>query len=343
LAASYLRLVKYSLALVLVTHPQHHLASYFGDEALRRLNSIAEIQLNAEATDLSGQALIEAAQECDVVIAYRQTPFEQSVLQALPKLKAVVRCAVDIRTIDVAAASACGILVTQASPGFQAAVSEWIVGVMIDLSRGISNARAQYQQQGTATASMGRELRGATLGIIGYGEISRYLCPVAHALGMRIVVTDPFQRVQDSRITQANLFDVVKQSDYLVCLATANAQTENLIDANCFAQMKRGSFFINASRGNLLGEAALLAALESGHVAGAAIDVGRAADQMPSPALASHALVIATPHIGGLTPTAIEHQALETVAQTAEILKGRVPKGSVNAQFASRLTSNLAG
>jgi D-3-phosphoglycerate dehydrogenase / 2-oxoglutarate reductase len=331
------------LALVLVTHPQHRLASYFGDEALSRLKSIAEVRLNIEAFDLSGQTLIDAAQECDVIIAYRQTPFEQQVLQALPKLKAIVRCAVDIRTIDVAAASACGILVTQASPGFQAAVSAWIVGVMIDLSRGISKARAQYRQYGEATASLGRELRGATLGIIGYGEISRYLCPIAQALGMRIVVTDPFQTVNDSRITQANLVDVVKQADYLVCLATANAQTENLIDANCLAQMKRGAFFINASRGNLLDEAALIAALESGHIAGAALDVGRAADQMPSQALASHALVIATPHIGGLTPSAIEHQALETVAQTTEVLKGRAPKGSVNAQFATRLKRLLAG
>jgi D-3-phosphoglycerate dehydrogenase len=100
--------------------------------------------------------------------------------------------------------------------------------------------------------------------------------------------------------------------------------------------MKPGAFFINASRGNLVDEAALLAALDSGHVGGCALDVGRAPDQMPSPELARHPHVIATPHVAGLTPEAIEHQSLETVAQVAEIIKGRVPKGAVNAQHWTR-------
>jgi D-3-phosphoglycerate dehydrogenase len=82
---------------------------------------------------------------------------------------------------------------------------------------------------------------------------------------------------------------------------------------------------------------ALLDALDRGHVAGCAMDVGRAPDQMPTPSLAAHARVIATPHVAGLTPQSIEHQSLETVAQVAEILKGNAPKGSVNADRASRL------
>ena len=98
-----------------------------------------------------------------------------------------------------------------------------------------------------------------------------------------------------------------------------------------------GAFFINASRGNLVDEAALLQALDSGHVAGCALDVGRAPDQMPSSALARHRLVIATPHIGGLTPQAIQHQSMETAQQVAELAAGRVPAGAVNPRQASRL------
>jgi D-3-phosphoglycerate dehydrogenase len=101
--------------------------------------------------------------------------------------------------------------------------------------------------------------------------------------------------------------------------------------------MKPTGFFINASRGELVDEAALADALDAGRVAGCALDVGRAPDQMPTPALARHPKVLATPHVGGLTPPAVAHQALETVSQVAEILKGRDPAGAVNVNHAWRL------
>jgi D-3-phosphoglycerate dehydrogenase len=100
--------------------------------------------------------------------------------------------------------------------------------------------------------------------------------------------------------------------------------------------MKPGAFFVIAARGNLVDEAALLAALDRGQLCGCALDVGRAGDQMPSPALARHARVIATPHVGGLTPQAIEHQAMETVAQVQALLSGRMPQGAVNPEHALR-------
>ena len=103
------------------------------------------------------------------------------------------------------------------------------------------------------------------------------------------------------------------------------------MDAAAFARMKRGALFLNPSRGNLVDEAALLAALDSGQVAGAAMDVGRAPDQMPTPSLAAHPKVVATPHIGGLTPAAIEHQAFDTVRQVTALAAGRLPDHAVNA------------
>nr|WP_305347912.1 NAD(P)-dependent oxidoreductase [Polaromonas sp.] len=325
------------LPTVLVTHPVPRLAMYLGERALAQLQQVAQVRLNPLDNDLAGDALVRAAQGCDVVLAYRQTPVSAAVFGALPQLRAVVRCAMDIRTIDVAAASMHGVLVTQASAGFMASVSEWVLGVMIDLSRGISASTLQYQSGHEASVRMGRELRGATLGVIGYGQISRYLCPLALALGMRVVVADPLAQADLAGISQVSLDELLVTSDHVVCLAPANAATENLMNATAFATMKQGAFFINASRGNLVDEAALLAALDAGHLAGAAVDVGRAPDQMPSPAVARHAKVIATPHIGGLTPAAIEHQALEAVAQTVAILQGRIPQGAVNAAQATRM------
>jgi D-3-phosphoglycerate dehydrogenase len=222
--------------------------------------------------------------------------------------------------------------VTQASAGFVPAVSELVVGLMVDLSRGISRAAADYHAGRVPPARMGRELRASTLGIIGVGAIGRELARVAQALGMRVLLNDPY--VKD--LEQVPLGELLAQSDYVVPLAVATPETENLMDEGAFAQMKPGAFFINVSRGNLVDEAALAQALDSGRIAGCALDVGRAPDQMPTPALAARPDVIATPHTAGLTQAAIEHQSLETVAQAGEILKGRAPKGAVNAQHWTR-------
>jgi D-3-phosphoglycerate dehydrogenase len=127
------------------------------------------------------------------------------------------------------------------------------------------------------------------------------------------------------------------ESDFVVPLAVASEETENLIGAAALARMKPTTWLINASRGNLVDEAALAEALDARGIAGAVLDVGRAPDQMPSPHLARRADVIATPHIAGLTPEAIEHQAVETAHQAAALIRGEIPPGAVNADKATKL------
>jgi D-3-phosphoglycerate dehydrogenase len=229
------------------------------------------------------------------------------------------------------------VLVTQASAGFMASVAELLIGFMVDLGRGVSRATADYHAGRQPVVAMGRQLAGSTAGVIGYGRISRYICPILRALGMRVLVADPHVGDVAAELEHVALERLLGEADFVVCLAIAVPETENLIDAAAFARMKPGAFFINGSRGNLVDEAALAAALDRGHLAGAAMDVGRASDQMPSPALAGRADVIATPHIGGLTPEAAEHQALETARQVAAIAVGRAPEGAVNAAAAHRL------
>lgn len=324
------------MATVLVTHPASRLPTYFGERALSQLRKLAQVRLNPSEQDWQGADLVAAAQGCDIIIAYRQTPFDAAVIDALPQLWAVCRCAMDIRTIDVAAASRQGVMVTRASAGFGTAVTEWVMGVLIDAVRHISAARLEYQAGSAAQALMGRELRGATLGVVGYGHIGRQVCALGQAFGMQVLAHDPHVQAADRGVSWVSWERLLNASDHVVCLAPATAETENLFNANAFAQMKPGAWFINAARGNLVDEDALMHALDHGHLAGAALDVGRGPDQTPSLALARHPKVIATPHIGGLTPAATEHQALETVAQTHALLQGLIPTGAVNAEHARR-------
>jgi D-3-phosphoglycerate dehydrogenase len=325
------------VASIFLTHPPEALANYYGERAVAGLKALGEVRFNTAGRELSQAELAAAARGCEVIVSYRQTPGTAALFRACPALVAFSRCAIDIRNVDVAAASAEGILVTQASAGFVASVSEWVIGAMVDLGRNLTASTLTYRAGQVPKAPMGRQLEGSTLGILGYGQIGQRLADLAVALRMRVLVYDPFKSVESRGIEQCELPQALAESDFVVCLVVANEATENLMNASAFAQMKRGAYFINASRGNLVDEAALRAALDSGHLAGCAMDVGRAPDQMPTPELARHPKVIATPHSAGLTLPAIEHQSLETVAQVAEILKGRAPKGSVNADRATRL------
>lgn len=317
---------------VLLTHPQDKLELYFGAAALHDLRQLADVRLNPSPRELALDELVAAAQGCDALIAYRQTPGPRALFDALPGLRAFLRCAVDIRSVDVEAASEHGVLVTQASAGYAPAVCEWIVGAMVCLLRGL------HRYRGEAPAPfMGRELRGSVLGVIGHGRIGRPLAELARAFGMAVLVHAPEPVAAQDGLRPVALHELLAGSDVVVCLAAATPRTDRLMDAAAFSAMKRGACFINASRGELVDDAALLRALDEGRLAGCALDVGRGPDQTPAADLARHPLVLATPHIGGLTREAVEHQAFETVEQLRSLIGGELPQGAVNAARARRL------
>jgi D-3-phosphoglycerate dehydrogenase / 2-oxoglutarate reductase len=322
---------------IFLTHATDARAHYYGDEALARLRKLGEVRLNESAQPLSTGQLIEHARGCQVIVSDRMTEGPAAVFEQLPDLVAFVRCAVDIRNVDVGAASANGVLVTRASPGFVDSVAELAVGFMVDLARGITDATVAWRAGAEPPVRMGRQLRGSTLGIIGYGHIGTRLAQLGVALGMPVLINDPHVQVIEPELTQTDLGTLLAESDFVVVLAVATAETENLIGADELGWMKQSACLINLARGNLIDEAALEAALAEGGIAGCAMDVGRAPDQMPSAHLARLPNVIATPHIGGLVPQAIAHQALETTRQVAEIVAGRVPPGAVNPERATRL------
>ena len=179
---------------ILLTHSPETLANYYGERALAGLKALGDVILNLNDKPLEGEALVDAAADCDLIVSYRQSPGPAALFERLPRLVAFLRCAIDIRNVDVAAASRAGVLVTQASAGFVTSVSELVFGLMIDLSRGISASSAVFHAGKTPQATLGRELKGSTLGVIGYGAIGREVVRLGKAFGMNVLVNDPYSK-----------------------------------------------------------------------------------------------------------------------------------------------------
>ncbi len=325
---------------VLLTHTPDMLANYYGAGPLAALRALCDVRLNETGKVLDDPAdLARAAKGCAIIVSDRQTPAPAAFFAQAPgELAAFLRVAIDIRNIDVAAASKHGILVTHATAGFIASVAEQAIGYMIDWGRHTLDYTNEYRAGGDPVPRMGKQLSGATMGILGYGAIGEHLARLGVAFGMKVKVFDPFKAITEPGVEQASFEDVLAQSDFVVCLVIANEKTENLMNAQAFARMKKTALFVNVSRGNLVDEQALAAALDNKIIAAAAMDVGRAQDQKPSLFLAKRPDVIATPHTAGLTPDAAEHQAYDTVNQVKEILAGRMPPHAANAASAHRLS-----
>ena len=322
---------------IFLTHPPEALATFYGEKALAALKTLGAVRTNTEARELSTAELVEISRDCEIIVSFRQTPGEAALFDNAPNLAVFLRCAIDIRNIDVDAASANGILVTQAKPHFTATTAEMALALMLDIARHVTKAALEYRAGREPQIGMGRQLAGSTLGIVGYGRIARHLCGIALAMGMKVLVHDPYVKIDNAGIKPVDFETVVSQADFVLPLAAATEETENLFDEKAFASMKPSAFFINVSRGNLVDEKALEKALDERRIAGAAMDVGRGADQKPSLHLAQRHDVIATPHAGGATPESTLGQAMDTVEQVEAIIQGKIPEGAVNAEQATRL------
>ncbi|RKR04218.1 D-3-phosphoglycerate dehydrogenase [Kushneria sinocarnis] len=315
---------------ILLTHDAEALQYWYGERALAGLAQLGEPVVCPER-QWSREALLHEARDCQLIVADRATPVPAELIEAGAELRAVVRCAMDIRTIDVETASRRGVLVTHAGPGFVQAVSEWVVAQLINLARGLPDYTLAWRGGETPRPVMGRQLAGLTAGVLGLGHIGRYLTPMLRALGMQVLIHDPGVTVPPECGEAVSRETLLARADAVICLAAHTRETEGMMDHSAFAAMKPGSWFINAARGALVDERALQQALNEGPLAGAALDVGSGEGDVPAAALAAMPGVLATPHIGGMVPEAIEYQALQTVEQVRRILRGEVPDGAVNA------------
>jgi len=327
------------MARIVLTHTPVDRKDKYGDAAVSGLRALGDLVLNETDAPLSVEALIGLAADAQVIVLDRMVPGEARLFKALPKLVAVHRAAMDIRNIDLEAASEAGILVTRAGPGFIPAVTELILGQMVDLARGMSGLVADYRAGTIPPQRQGIQLAGRTAGIAGFGNLGRRLAEILKFLGMRVLVCDPKAEVP-AEFERVDLDRLAVESDFLLCLVLHSPATEKLMNAALFRKMKPGAFFLNHSRGGLVDEDDLLRALDEGWIAGAALDVGRAPpDDTPPLVLGRHPKVLATPHIGGMTPEAVTYQANDTVEQAAATLAGRMAKYALNPDRASRLAA----
>ncbi|MBC8132155.1 MAG: hypothetical protein H7X95_04175 [Deltaproteobacteria bacterium] len=256
-----------------------------------------------------------------------------AVLANPGKLKIIGRAGVGVDNIDVAAASAKDILVINTPAGNSTAAAELAVGLLFALARKIPQA-AGLMRQGIWEKKkfMGVELAGKTLGVMGLGNIGRQVAERGVGLKMRVIAHDPVlaaDAVLPPGIERVSFEDLVGRSDFLTLHVPMTKDTKNLFDAPMLAKMKKGACLVNAARGGIVNEEALLEALKSGQLGGAALDVF--AKEPPDPsALFEHENLIAVPHLGASTKEAQEKVAVELAEVFVGYLKGGVVRNAVN-------------
>lgn len=271
--------------------------------------------------------------DADGLVVRSAVQVDDGLLEHAPKLRVIGRAGVGVDNIDADAATRRGIVVMN-TPGANAiAVAELTIGLMLALARQLPKANALLHQGKWEKKSLsGAELRGKTLAVLGLGRIGLEVAQRAASFGMQIVGHDPFVSAAVARergIELVSLDQLFARADYLTLHVGLTQQTASIMNAKNLALMKKGVRLVNCARGELIDDAALLAALDSGQVAGAALDVFREEPLKDSPYF-SRENVILTPHIAGSTAEAQEAVGIQIARQVREYLKLGVVQNAVN-------------
>jgi D-3-phosphoglycerate dehydrogenase / 2-oxoglutarate reductase len=257
------------------------------------------------------------------------------LLERCPKLLLVSSNGAGYDTVDVAACTKAGILVVNQAGGNANSVAEHTIGLMLDISRRVSECdRRLRRERGFSREDiMGHELRGQVLGLVGIGHIGSRVATMAHVFDMTVLATDPYltdEEIGRRGAKAVKLEELLAQSDIVSLHCPRDKDTLKMIDARAFARMKRGAVFVTTARGGIHDEAALLEALQSGHISGAGLDVW---DKEPPPL--DHPMlkldnVVATYHTAGVTHEARRSMATFAAEQIVGVLKGGRPPRLIN-------------
>ncbi len=299
---------------------------------------------------LERDALIEIIGKYDGLAVRSATRVTEKVLAAAKGLKVIGRAGIGVDNIDCAAATAAGIIVMNTPFGNSITTAEHAITLMLALARQIPQAdRSTRAGKWEKSRFMGTEITGKTLGIIGCGNIGSIVADRAIALKMKVVAFDPFltpDRAQTIGVEKVDLDGLLARADFISLHTPLTDKTRNIIDEAALAKTKKGVRIVNCARGGLVVEAALKAALESGQVAGAALDVFES-EPAKENALFGLDNVICTPHLGASTLEAQENVAVQVAGQIADyLLTGAVTNAlnmpSISAEEAPRLKPFVA-
>lgn len=287
------------------------------------------------------EALVAALADADGLIVRSETRVDRALLSAAPKLAVVARAGVGVDAIDVEAATDAGIVVINTPAANTLSAIEQTFTLMLGSVRHLPAANAALRAgKWDRKPFIGTELANKTLGIIGLGRIGGGVALRAAAFGMKLLAHDPFISASRADALGARLIpldELLANADIVTLHVPLNNQTRGMIDAPQLKLMKPTALLVNCARGGVIDEAALLAALDAGTIAAAAIDV--VATEPPPPdgtgaALHRHPKVVATPHLGGSTHEALERIAIQLATDLATVLRGGPAAGAVNAPIA---------
>lgn len=283
------------------------ISEFIDDAAVRFLRARFDVRYEPALVD-EPQQLHAAMESADALIVRNRTQVDAALLTHAPRLRVVGRLGVGLDNIDTVACAARGIEVIPATGANAVSVAEYVLTTAMVLLRGVyaSTAEVAAGDWPRAQLSRGHEICGKTLGLVGFGSIGRLTARLAQGLGMRVVAYDPLLAADDvawreQAVARRSLEELLVEADVISLHVPLIAETRGLINASRIGSMKRGAIVINTSRGGIIDETALAAALRSGHLAGAALDVFEHEPLAAGSAWVDCPNLILTPHIAGVT------------------------------------------
>jgi len=274
-------------------------------------------------TGLTKEELLKIVDQYDGIAIRSASKITADVLKAATKLKVVGRAGIGVDNVDIPAATAAGVIVMNTPFGNSITTAEHAISLMLALARELPAANASTQAgKWEKNRFMGVEITGKVLGLIGAGNIGSIVADRAKGLKMRVIAYDPYlsaERAEDLGVEKVTLDDLLARADFITLHVPMTPETKNILSAEAIAKTKKGVRIINCARGGLIDEKALKAALDSGQVAGAALDVFET-EPAKENVLFGNEKVVATPHLGASTTEAQENVALQVAEQISDYL-----------------------